>query len=497
MGLMSRVPQAWLATLQPQPTPFQWIQLLVSAVVIYASTRCIYLLWFHPASKFPGPRLAAVSNAMMKRYGDVVRIAPNELDDPLNIYGSAVRNHETFLKTSFMDLGTGDGGITWEQDPIKHRITAKKVSLAFPSKSMKAKEFVLHSYIDLFVRRMRELGNTGDGVDLRTWTSWLAMDISADMTYGRKMHHMRDMKTSDFLEAIIGTNIFGTVNQISKKFPLLIPLMLLFIPPRILKTLPRVVKINKQEIQRRIDERSSTRHLDYFETLIPANSDVVTGKERTHLEQVAAQLLVAGYDPISDQFYGSLFQLLKNPDILKTLTEEIRHSFHSYDEIVPDALLQLKYLHACLMESFRIVDTLLSGLPRISPGASVDGVYVEKGVVCQTSFFTTLRSDRYFHDPLQYHPQRWLVPEHPKYEQRFSQDNLKSMFPFLLGPRMCPGRESAWIQIRLFLAKVLWTFDLELVKGHHLSFDRDFSVFTMWNKPEMRVRFIPASGLKE
>jgi hypothetical protein len=70
-----------------------------------------------------------------------------------------------------MDLGTGDGGISWEQDPIKHRTTAKKVSPAFSSKSMKAKEFVLHSYIDLFVRRMRELGNTENGVDLNTVSS--------------------------------------------------------------------------------------------------------------------------------------------------------------------------------------------------------------------------------------------------------------------------------------------------------------------------------------
>ncbi|TGJ86269.1 hypothetical protein E0Z10_g2471 [Xylaria hypoxylon] len=479
--------------------------------LIYASTRCIYLLWIHPASKFPGPKLAKVSNvwyayhwmtgkypwkveAMMKQYGDIVRIAPNELvfmtpQAITDIYGSAVKNHETFLKTSFMDLGTGDGGITWEQDPIKHRITAKKVSPAFSSKSIKAKESVLHLYIDMFVRRMRELGNIGTGVDLNTVSSSLPFMTMIDVILREGK-----LKTSDFLEAILGTNFFGTVNQISKKFPLLTPLMLLFIPPRILRTLPRVIKINKHEIQRRIDERNSTEHLDYFETLIPANSVLVTGKERTHLEQIAGQLLVAGYDPISNQFYGSMFQLLKNPEVLKMLTTEIRCSFHSYDEIAPDALLQLNYLQACLLESFRIFDTLPSGLPRISPGASVDGIYIEKGVHCQTSFFTTLRSDRYFHDPLEYHPQRWLAPEHPKYEHRFSQDNLKSMFPFLLGPRMCPGRESAWIQLRLFLAKVLWTFDLELVKGQDLLFDRDFSVFTMWDKPEMRVRFIPASG---
>jgi hypothetical protein len=31
-------------------------------ILAYVATRIIYLLKFHPASKFPGPKLAAVSN---------------------------------------------------------------------------------------------------------------------------------------------------------------------------------------------------------------------------------------------------------------------------------------------------------------------------------------------------------------------------------------------------------------------------------------------------
>lgn len=30
--------------------------------LLYALLRCTYLLFFHPAARYPGPRLAAVSN---------------------------------------------------------------------------------------------------------------------------------------------------------------------------------------------------------------------------------------------------------------------------------------------------------------------------------------------------------------------------------------------------------------------------------------------------
>jgi hypothetical protein len=124
--------------------------------------------------------------------GHVVRIAPNELvfSTPqaitgetapysfkllwknrlmrrnVDIYSAAVKNHETWVKTSFNDFGTGDGGISWEQDPAKHRKVAKRISPVFSTKSIKAKEHVLQMYIDMFIKRMREIGGSKDGVEL-------------------------------------------------------------------------------------------------------------------------------------------------------------------------------------------------------------------------------------------------------------------------------------------------------------------------------------------
>ncbi|KAK3940246.1 hypothetical protein QBC46DRAFT_341805 [Diplogelasinospora grovesii] len=44
------------------------------------------------------------------------------------------------------------------------------------------------------------------------------------------------------------------------------------------------------------------------------------------------------------------------------------------------------------------------------------------------------------------------------------------------------------------LGEELWTFDLEGVRGHEQSFDKDFSAHVMWNRPELYVRFLPAKG---
>ena len=57
---------------------------------------------------------------------------------------------------------------------------------------------------------------------------------------------------------------------------------------------------------------------------------------------------------------------------------------------------------------------------------------------------------------------------------------------------MCTGREIAWWQSRLFMAKLLWTFDVEMV-SNEVDIDRDLKGWSMYVKPELRARFIPYS----
>lgn len=82
---------------------------------------------------------------------------------------------ETFVKTNFEDLGEGDGGISFETDPVKHREVAKKMAPAFSMKNFKAKESTLQKYVDIFIDKMKEVGNSERGAEMRRWADWLAM----------------------------------------------------------------------------------------------------------------------------------------------------------------------------------------------------------------------------------------------------------------------------------------------------------------------------------
>lgn len=188
------------------------------------------------------------------------------------------------------------------------------------------------------------------------------------------------MKSSPLLDSLWGVNFFITINGLMKRFPLLSPLKFFFIPPSVLTSLPQVLKLNRKELTSRISRRSTTTHLDYFDQLCPPDGPEPSKKDLKHMEMVAGQLLSAGYEPISSQFLCTIMFLLHDPASYKRLVEEIRGKFKSYDDINPDAVAHLRFLHASLMETLRITVIGSNGLPRVCPGAMVDGNYIARGV---------------------------------------------------------------------------------------------------------------------
>ncbi|KAM7215485.1 Cytochrome P450 [Rhypophila decipiens] len=531
-GLATAPDQIWAYWNQAAPSLLNTLslQILIGLVVTYCIGRAIYNLYFHPLSKYPGPKLAAVTNLwwvysstsgkypwiiknVIRKYGPIVRIAPNELvfltpQAAKDIYLAQEKNMELFTLVGYDALDTGDGGISGETNPKRHREIAKKLSPAFSTRNLRAKETIIHKYIDFFVQRMAEHGTSEKGVDMDRWSNWLAIDLSAALTHGEDLGNMENMQDSIALKGALKLNLLLTMSQITRKLPMLKPLMYLCIPPSIILLMPKVLKMQSEMIQRRLSRRDdTTKHLDYLEQIVPSNSgdpkssspaqaSSYTKAELLHIENIATQLLLAGWMPITDQIYSLTLFLLREPEAYHRLTTEIRTAFAKYDDITISSAdhNHCQYLHACVQEALRLHPQTSDGLPRISPGAIIDGNPIPAGVICQISYFAASRDARYFTDGDKFRPERWLRADHALYNARYKDDDLKAAKPFSQGPRGCPGGPIATAVIRLFIAKVLWRFDLHLGAGagsgtRMPDFDRDYRFLTFWEKPEFWVRF--------
>lgn len=57
-------------------------------------------------------------------------------------------------------------------------------------------EPVVHQHMDYFIERMKELGDTDEGVNIVQWTNWLAMDLSTDLSGNEMTDQMKTYESS-------------------------------------------------------------------------------------------------------------------------------------------------------------------------------------------------------------------------------------------------------------------------------------------------------------
>jgi cytochrome P450 len=63
---------------------------------------------------------------------------------------------------------------------------------------------------------------------------------------------------------------------------------------------------------------------------------------------------------------------------------------------------------------------------------------------------------------------------------------------FSIGPRKCLGRNLAYMEMRLILARVLFNFDLELVDKDK-DWVKGMKIYGFWEKPDLMVKLTPVS----
>lgn len=183
-------------------------------------------------------------------------------------------------------------------------------------------------------------------------------------------------ETHPVLESLLHIGHWATFRNVMRRFPLLYPFSYLLLPPKVAFSYFAAHRASKKLVHERVESRHEQKRLDYMTQFL--RNEAATPPEDFLVSQ-AGHLILDHYESSSVLAAGFYF-LMTNPDAMARLQGELRDRFAAYDDIEDSALQKLPWLGAILEEILRLHTNVPYGLPRISPGHTIDGHYVAKGV---------------------------------------------------------------------------------------------------------------------
>lgn len=188
------------------------------------------------------------------------------------------------------------------------------------------------------------------------------------------------------------------------------------------------------------------------------------------LRDVVTNFILAGRDTTSSALTWFFWLVSTRPDVEDRIVREIRAVRASGGEISEgapptfsfDELRELQYLHAAITESMRLyppvaVDTHSCKEDDLLP----DGTLVGKGWLVTYCAYAMGRLEGIWgEDCEEFSPERWLDED-----GAFRPENPFKYPVFHAGPRMCLGKEMAYIQMKSIVACVLERFSFRYVGG--------------------------------
>lgn len=209
----------------------------------------------------------------------------------------------------------------------------------------------------------------------------------------------------------------------------------------------------------------------------PENSGV---DDRTVAGNVLTMLL-AGEDTTANTLCWLVYLLARHPAALERLTAEIDATLGAThgrpEEFTPELMDSMPYLDACINEAMRLKPVApFIGLQALRETRVAD-VHVPEGTMVWGIFRHDSVSEPYFEQPQAFEPQRWIAASESAAAALSSAKRVA--MPFGAGPRICPGRYLALLEMKLAMSMLLSSFRIESVDTPDGKEAREQMYFTM------------------
>ncbi|KAI4270641.1 MAG: hypothetical protein LQ337_006560, partial [Flavoplaca oasis] len=431
-----------------------------SIFIVWAILVSIRNAYFHPLSKFPGPKSAAATpipfvSALLSghmvdwvmglhaKYGPVVRTAPDELSfiGPRawqDIYITRPQLPKT--KKGMIQTINRAPVIVTQTITEEHSRQRRILSPAFSERAVREQEDILKHYTDLLITKLTEHVEQTEKrssitLDMNRWYNYTTFDIVGDLIFNDPFHSLENSADHPWVAAVFDGTKFGFLMTAFDYFPPMPSVVRYLMPQSIRKAAAKHFEWSKEKITRRM--QMQTKRPDLM-TYILGNNQGEEKMSRDEIDSNGAFFILAGSETSALTCSSTTFFFLKKPAVYEKLRKEIRDAFESADGITSQAANKLPYLRAVIWEALRLHPPAAVSSPRLvdRPGVVVDGHDIPVGTRVGVSGKTMTRSPTNFVEPNTFIPERWLPDADPK----FDADRKDAQEPFMVGPRNCLGK---------------------------------------------------------
>ncbi|KAF8047637.1 hypothetical protein N665_2905s0003 [Sinapis alba] len=196
---------------------------------------------------------------------------------------------------------------------------------------------------------------------------------------------------------------------------------------------------------------------DFVDVLLAIKRDKSIGVEikRINIKAIILDAFVGGTDSSSTLLEWEMTELLRHPNCLKTLQEEVRTVCKDRTSVSEDDIKDMKYLNAVLKETLRLHPSIPLMIPHETiQDVNLRGHHIPAGTTVMINAWAIGReAATWGPDAEEFKPERHLNSSADFRGQDFE------LIPFGAGRRICPGMSFAVALNEVALANLMLGFD--------------------------------------
>lgn len=440
-------------------------------------------------SDLPGPRgLPVLGNALQidsgslhltaerwsRTYGEAFRfrIGPRQLvvlSNPQTI-ASALRDRpDGFQRTARMsriakDMGFNGvfsaGGETWRrQRPM--------VMAGFDPGRIKAYFPALVKVTGRFARRWQRAAAAGEAIELQADLMRYTVDVTAGLAFGA------DINTIESDTDVIQSHLDKVLPSLFKRLMSPFPYWRWFRDRKLeghLQALQSAVTQFIAQARARMEANPALRSqpTNLIESMIAARDTEGSGVDDADVAGNVLTMLLAGEDTTANTLAWMIYLMSRHPEALRRAREEVSgKDLGRYEEVSA-----LPYIDACINETMRLKPVAPILLLEPVRDTKLGELELPAGTLIMCLMRAGATDERRFPAAQTFDPGRWLSGVSATSSKR-------AAMPFGAGPRLCPGRYLAILEMKMVMAILLSEFEIEAVITPDGGEAKEHLAFTM------------------